>query len=213
MHAAGPFKCGDVVVHRLRPEWGDGVVRKVQRLAPSQEGVQRLLVDFAHRGPVTLHTGMAPLVMKTATVARPAQETGSEMTTHTTQNSRGWLAALEQRTQTGNPLTQLPESMTDPFLSNLRRLQATLDSYRYSREPRSLIEWAIVQTGLTDPLSRYTRSELEQAFPFYCGTRDNHLRDLVRQMKRNGELSTLNRVLSETRLPAAQRALQQAMKA
>lgn len=209
------FQHGDVVIHKARPDWGSGVVRQAQQTELANGTGQRLVVDFVHRGRVTIHTRFAPLVHATAAHAETTaneQSTGKDMTTQTTRNGQGWLETLERR-QSGDRLMQLPEEMTDPFASLYRRLTATLDSFRYTREPRSLIEWAVAQTGMGDPLSAYTRSELEHAFPYYCGVRDQHLRELVRTAKRSGELETLNRVLRETTNPAAARALGQAMKA
>ena len=53
--------------------------------------------------------------------------------------------------------------MVDPFSSATERLKATLDNFRFNAQARPLIDWAIAQTGLDDPLTLYTRQELEQA--------------------------------------------------
>ncbi|MCX5659282.1 MAG: hypothetical protein NTW19_06110 [Planctomycetota bacterium] len=127
----------------------------------------------------------------------------------------GWLGGLGEK-RTGEELYKLPDVMTDPFATHARRLQATLDSYRFGtdgRDPRLLLDWAVAQTGLNDPLTKYTRPELEQAFPRYNRDRENHLFELVRFMKRQGEAATLNKMVQEATLPAARAALQRAIRA
>ncbi|MFA9479207.1 hypothetical protein ACERK3_13020 [Phycisphaerales bacterium AB-hyl4] len=125
----------------------------------------------------------------------------------------GWLEQLEQATRNrSHELWELPDTMTDPFASTRSRLQATLESYRFSTDARSLIEWATMQTGLNDPLTKYTRQELEQAFPRFARDRDQHLSSLVRQIKRNGNAAVLNETLQATRQPAARTALAKAIR-
>ena len=129
------------------------------------------------------------------------------------ESNGGWLAELERANGAQkHELWDLSGPMTDPFADLTQRLEATLDSYKYSTEPRSLIDWAVVQTGLDDPLSKYTRPELEQAFARYARDRDQHLHDLIRQLKRKGQAAVLNQALSRLKLAAARTALQKAMR-
>ena len=119
----------------------------------------------------------------------------------------GWLSALEQERQgrrNGDhfELWELPEAMTDPFSGLGQRLDATLDSFQYSTEARSLIEWAVIQTGLNDPLTKYTRQELEQAFPRYARDRDAHLKELVLTLKRSNDQETLKKARKHKLAPA-----------
>jgi len=128
-------------------------------------------------------------------------------------SSRGWLGALaDSNGNTEHELTALPETMTDPFGSIASRLVATLDSYRFSTEARCLLDWAVAQTGLDDPLTKYTRHELEEAFPRFTRQRDRHLQDLVRQIKTQGKIEVLNDVMAKTHHAAASQALQDAMR-
>ncbi len=122
----------------------------------------------------------------------------------------GWLDDLDGANQSSE-LWELPDAMSDPFGSLGDRLRATLETYRYSTEPKALINWAITQTRLDDPLSKYTRPELEQAFPRYARDRDQHLRDLIRQCKRAGDYATLKDV-GRGLFPAAQSALDKAFR-
>lgn len=208
MSANRCFQRGEVVIHSRRPEWGRGVVKDAQPITHQGAPAQRLVVDFIHQGRVVLNTAVAPLALK-----ENAQEMSHSITSSAPDAERGWLSRLEKAAGNGShELWSLPQSMTDPFLSPARRLEATLESYRFTTEPRSLIEWAAAQTGLDDPLSKYTRHELEQAFPRFARDRDQHLQGLVRQIKRSGESHLLEQAAAKTRLPAARAALTKAMR-
>lgn len=213
LHTA--FKHGDQVMHPRRPEWGSGVVREVRPVLHEGTQAQRVAVDFANKGRVVINTAVAPLELKGngETMSRTTTLSGTEAAAHSggKANGGGWLGALERATGgTKNELWDLPTPMTDPFASLAQRLEATADSYRFSTDPRSLIDWASAQTGLDDPLSKYTRSELEQAFPRFARDRDAHLKNLVWQLKRRGELSVIQGLIRSTRVPAARAALERA---
>jgi hypothetical protein len=60
-----------------------------------------------------------------------------------------------------------------------QRLKSTLDLYRFDGSRRALIEWATAQSGLADPLTRFSRHELEQFFDRWRSERDAHLRRLM----------------------------------
>ncbi|MEL7087576.1 MAG: DUF3553 domain-containing protein [Planctomycetota bacterium] len=122
----------------------------------------------------------------------------------------GWLDDLDGSAKP-NELWDLPDDLTNPFGSAPERLAATLQTYRFSTEPRALIDWAVAQTGLNDPLSKYTRHELEQAFPRFARDRDAHLRDLVRQLKRESNFAALKDA-GRGLFPAAQSALDKAIR-
>jgi len=126
-------------------------------------------------------------------------------------SGNGWLGGIGQKSDAVE-LAKLPDAMTDPFAGVGKRLQATLDSYRFSTEPRSLIEWGVAQTGLNDPLSKFTRHELEQAFPRFARDRDNHLQELVRLIKKQGKVELFQQALTGSNNPAARNALQRAIR-
>lgn len=214
------FKPGDLIMHVRRPEWGEGVVD--QAIAIEHEGspAQRLVVRFTHHGRVTLNTAIAPLVTRSAGAGEPLNMTRTTTSTRTAYASpaaaatsdRGWLAALENK-QNDHELHRLPDNLSDPFLSSARRLANTLENYRFNSDRRTLIDWAVAQTGLHDPLSKYTRHELEQAFGRFAHLRDQHLTQLVRQMKKQGQLPVIEQTRKEVRIPAAQSALDRALRA
>ncbi len=218
MTGAAEFSPGDVVVHPRRLEWGDGVVDQATNIDHEGQTAQRLVVRFTHRERVTLNTAVAPLMSKeTYTAMRTdhpspgPSRTAQDPAGATTSGNGGWLATLDQ-SPSEHELWRLPELMNDPFLSLARRIEATLDSYRFSTEPRSLTAWAVAQTGLHDPLTKYTRQELESAFPRFARDRSAHLQNLVRLIKRRGEEQILEKALIETSNHAAKEALRRAMK-
>ena len=202
------FRPGDEVIHPRRPEWGDGVVDQVTKVQHQGRAAQRLVVRFAHHQRVTINTAVAPLIPKES---YNAMRSSNNVTSGTSTLEGGWLGALEQDADE-HELWRLPESMTDPFSSLTRRLQATLDSFRFSTEPRSLTAWAVAQTGLEDPLTKYTRQVLEQAFPRFARDRNNHLHELVRQIKRQNEHALLHDTLQNIRTEVARKALEKAMR-
>ena len=229
MAAAEPFNRGDKVVHPKRPEWGTGTVRSGLAVKqPDGKRAQKLTIDFPNRGRVVINTAVVTLTA--ASEARPVAATASSprvtpslgtpplprnptmsrssQSTSLASDS-GWLNDLEGQT---SELWAMPDALVDPFASLGQRLKATLETYRYSTEPRSLFDWAVRQTGLDDPLSKYNRHELEQGFQRFARDRDQHLRDIVRQMKRNDghhEIKAAGRGL----FPAGQSALDRAMRA
>jgi hypothetical protein len=127
-------------------------------------------------------------------------------------SSGGWLDQLERSNKNSHELWELPEALTDVFTSDLQRLLATLDSYKYTTEPRPLIDWAVMQTGMDDPLSKYTRHDLEQAFARFARDRDLHLKEFVRQLKRNGKQQILVQARLKATNLAGQSALDRAMR-
>lgn len=202
MTSRGFFSIGDKVAHPRKPEWGTGVIREAAVVTHEGRAAQRLRVDFANKRNTIINTAIAPLVAGEADGnGFPApygveKEASSMSSTRTDKiSSAGWLDELETSKGMGKgELWDLPASLNDPFSSNEQRLAATLDTFKYSTEPGPLFQWAVVQTGENDPLTKYTRVELEQAFPRYARDRDNHLFDLVRQMKREGQIESVRRM-------------------
>lgn len=211
------FAKGDTIVHTKRPEWGPGVVDDASLIDHEGQRAQRLIVKFANRGTVTLNTAIAELVQKDSIQTMPTSSFSSSNSPTSTRkaesNSGGWLGSLT-KTDPAKALYSLPDSMNDPFVSTSKRLEIMLDSYRFStdpRQPRLLLDWAIMQTGMADPLSKYSRQELEQAFPRFARDRDNLLLDTVKQLKREGRLDLLAAALKSAKVPAAREALQRAL--
>lgn len=173
------FARGDHVRHAGRPEWGEGVVESAQTILHDGRKAQRLVVKFTHHGRSAVNTAVATLERSDGQTAGPPSEPQA-----------GWLDRAAGAAETADrprKLSELPEAATDPFASLNRRVRATAELYRFTEEPRSLMEWAIAQSGLEDPLGQYTRHELEQQFQLFQQAREAHLRDLLRTARRQGE--------------------------
>jgi hypothetical protein len=167
------WKLGDRLMHAGRPEWGIGEVRAAESTVQDGTRCQRLTVRFERAGVKTLSTAFADLRPASEMPAlEPAPEEGG-----------GWLGQAEQGDIVAR-LTQIPEPATDPFRSKRARLEATLGLYRFSGGGSSILDWASMQTGLKDPLSRFSRHELEGAFERFKVALDNHLKRLVQELKR-----------------------------
>lgn len=177
MIAQDVFGFGDRVVHAAKPEWGTGVVSSAQNLVHEGRPCQRLTIRFERAGLKTLSTAVASI--------RPADQADAPArsvapASGDSEGRESWLDALEA----GNPaeiMSRLPEAATDPFQSIGNRLKATLGLYRFTRSGGSLLDWAAAQTGMKDPLTRFSRHELEEYFSRFETNRDNHLRQLAQE--------------------------------
>jgi hypothetical protein len=168
------WKLGDRLIHAGRPEWGVGEVRSAE--ATSQDGVrcQRLTIRFERAGVKTLTTAFAELKTPEEFGALP-EPTGEE--------GGSWLDQAEASAPEER-MTRLPEPATDPFRSKKARLEATLGLYRFTGGGGSLLDWAAMQSGLKDPLSRFNRHQLEQFFERFKNNLDGHLKKLAFELKR-----------------------------
>ena len=70
------------------------------------------------------------------------------------------------------------------------------------------MDWAVAQTGLDDPLTRFTRQELEQRFDRWAFERDTYLAKLLQEARTSGSMgngdSAMLNALLKTAPPAAQ---------
>lgn len=164
--AAEPaFSMGDRVLHPAKPEWGTGVVISAAPARQDGRVCQRLQIRFDREGLKTISTAFVDL--------RPV---GAESSA---------IAELEPVTQEAaeRSLGDLPDAATDPFAAPGARLKATLSQYRYGSSAGDLIAWATDRTGLADPLTLFSRHDLESAFERWKRTLDGHLKKLVRECK------------------------------
>ncbi|MEM9414233.1 MAG: DUF3553 domain-containing protein [Planctomycetota bacterium] len=218
MNLTERFQVGDRVAHPRRPEWGSGLVVKADTITHEGQEAQRLRVDFANKRNAVINTAIAPLTRSgdKGTMAPKGVNEDMSMTRTGTQNAGGgWLDDLEGAAggSKNKNLWDLPYTLDDPFSSMEQQLDATLETFKYSTEPGPLFQWAVVQTGLDDPLTQHTRVELEQAFPRYARDRDNRLFELVRQFKRRGAHAYLAQTAKACKYPAGRAMLEKAIRA
>lgn len=200
------FAPGDIVIHPKRPQWGDGRVVSAIKINHEGQVGQRLVVRFANHGQTTINTAVVPLISK---------ETVSDMssTTSYSHSGQGWLDALS-RDANGHELFKLPEELIDPFATLEKRFEATLISIKRlpdGKDPRGLLDWAVGQTGMNDPLTKYTRPELEQAFSRFARNREQHLAGLIKQLRAKGKLSYVQQIQRKAVTPVVKQALARAI--
>ena len=173
------FQMGDRVVHADKPEWGVGIVSTSSM--GDHEGVpcQRLVIRFDRAGLKTVSTAFAkiePAGSRVGTV--PEKET---RTAKSDGESNPILKASPREVQ--EIMTRIPEVACDPFGTPAQRLKSTLALYRFTSSGGALLDWAVMQSGLSDPLSKFTRHELEDFFGFFEKILWKHLGKMVREAR------------------------------
>lgn len=197
------FDYGDQVRHPKRPEWGIGSVVKAQDVVTPENSSQRVSVRFPNAGLKVLST--AVIELEPVEVAAVANEVGNQAAVASWDRVQqsGWLASVAER-KIDEAMVTLSEAARDPFGGIRERLRYTLGLYRFDRTGSRLLDWAIAQSGLSDPLSRFTRHELEVYFDRWAGERDAQLQRLLRE---SDATPAMLRVLLETAPEAARSAV------
>jgi len=166
------FALGDRVVHAGKPEWGVGVISTSSPATHGGVACQRLVIRFDRVGLKTVSTGVADIRVAQGRVGTIAERDAGSAS----ENPLLGADAHEAR----RIMTTIPERARDPFASASARLRETLALYRFSDSGASLIEWGVLMSGLSDPLSRFSRHELEDYFSLFGRVLDEHLAREVR---------------------------------
>ncbi len=181
------YERGDRVKHRQRPEWGVGTVTKAEDIANANVAAQRIAVRFPNAGLKTLNTKVADIEiviegveqhMNGSANGNGAARSRAEIVRGVEADEEHWLAPVAEK-EREQALQAIPEAATDPFSGIRSRVKATFELYRFDQSGKGLMDWAIAQTGIEDPLSTYTRHELEEKFDRWVASRDDHLRCLL----------------------------------
>ena len=206
---------GERVVHATRPEWGSGEVVGAEPHSHDGKTCQRLTVRFERAGTKTISTAFADLREATSSPFAPMPSESHEST-----NGNGSMQDAANGTmhpssdamsggmtpkELAECMTKLPESVSDPFISLAKRCRAGLELYRLGESPAGLLDWAAIQTGLKDPLSRFNRHELEQWFDRFKMALDAHLKKLLKDARK--QEPTLLAELQASASPSARHAL------
>lgn len=196
-------KPGERVRHPGRPEWGIGEVTKVELITRDGRPDRRVWIRFPNEGTKTVLASVAGLEV---VEGEPGPSDGGTMLDRASSHETGWLGEIAKK-QPEDAMTAIPEQATDPFAPVTRRLQFVYELYRFNRNGGSLIDWAIAQSGLDDPLSRFNRHELEQFFDRWSWERDRVLAKTVDEGRKEGiPIDTLLRDAP----PSARRGLKKA---
>ena len=181
------FEFGDRVRHTKRPEWGIGSIVKTEHLSVNGQDAQRVAVRFPNAGLKTISTAHAELEVMTDAIAGPPAVDEHPLAGWDKMSESDWLGEVAQR-KVHEAMVSLSEAVRDPFNSLQHRLGACLDLFRFERTGGSLLDWAVAQSGLDDPLSRFTRHELEVFFDQWAGNRTEHLQLLLGQARGDRQL-------------------------
>lgn len=182
------FSFGDRVRHRAKPEWGTGTVSRVEWQTNGSTRHQRLTVRFENAGIKTLSTAKARLErMPDSESSLVSIEVPVSMEQIDRMIAQDGLSELAQR-RLRQLMERLPEDVQDPFRSGEARLKDILALFRFTRTGRGLIDWAVAQTQLKDPLSRFNRHELEQYFDRWASIRDAYLLRLLGEVELSGHI-------------------------
>ncbi len=172
------WSIGSKVRHSGRPEWGVGVVTAAESLV--QEGVrcQRLTIRFDKVGSKTLSTAFANLLGASDTFGSPTPTGSAPM------SSTDSILNLEAKAATEDTFLRIPDEAMDPFATLPKRAAAILKLYRFTPSGASLLDWAVMQSGMRDPLSRYNRHELETLFNRFRQNLDSQARKALKELKK-----------------------------
>ncbi len=184
------FSNGDRVLHTGRPEWGIGAVIKTEEVSIEGQPAQRLSVRFPNAGLKTVSTAHAPLQL--VTDSAPGLGGDGDVTTLAgwdKMTESDWLGKVAQR-KVHEVMVSLNGVARDPFVGLEKQLGACLNLFRFERTGRSLMDWAVAQSGLDDPLSRFTRHELEVLFDEWAEHRAEHLQKLLGRARSDHQLVT-----------------------
>ncbi len=176
---------GDRVVHAHRPEWGTGVITTAAAAVHEGQPCQMLTIRFDRAGLKTLSTAFASLLpANDVTVAHANAAAAARERAEQDSDPFAAEVATQSTEQVKEALVRVPESARDPFMPLAARMKATFDLYRFGKQGGVLLDWAAAQTGIADPLSMFSRHELEQLFDRFTVNRDQHLKKLALDFKK-----------------------------
>ncbi len=146
-------------------------------------------IALNHRGTLIRvpNTGLNALRKRAADLEIMGGEAAAEHTFAARHHAAdgGWPGAISTKKPEA-AMSELPPEATDPFIPLEKRLHYLLGLYRFLTNGSSLMDWAVAQSGLDDPLSRFTRTDLEGHFNLLAMDRDAHLPKLLSEARKNG---------------------------
>lgn len=175
--AIGPELVGQRVQNAARPDWGVGTVTRVERKSTAGSGIFRVSVQF--------NLGLKHVLVPPARLVVPQPEPTRQ---------KGWLDSLGRNTL-DDRLRRLPTETLEVLGTPAQKLAALAKLYRWSDEASAIAKWARAQTGVGDPLSAWTRDEIEVAFRDFANERDAALRAAAARIKLSEGPEALRRAL------------------
>ena len=198
------WQVGDRVRHGAKPEWGVGTVIKADSTSHEGKRCQRLSIKFARQGTKTISTAFAKLELAEerpkidaardpvkAALARPSKPAPDRSRRKPPPGMMGPAEEAPEQvaidpSRAREIMTRVPDSAKDPFRSVAQRIDATFDLYKFRQSGGSLLDWASIQSGLDDPLTAFSRHDLEQLFDRFRINLNHHLTELLADARREG---------------------------
>lgn len=181
-------------MHSGKPEWGRGTVSSATKTTQDGHPCQLLTIRFDRAGVKTISTAFASLVtadqaievpvFETAAATAATERSGSRFRIHEDAEKTAIEDKLSGAADIRDRMSKLPEPATDPFSSSSARLKATLALFRFTPHGGSLLDWAAMQSGLSDPMSKFNRHELERFFEAFVVVRNAHFRKLAAELRK-----------------------------
>ena len=205
METMTSIEFGNRVIHPKFPEWGSGAVIKVESTPVNGEPSTRVTVRFAHAGLKKFVGNVLPLDILDEGHSMPGDHSCKRPPIAEVEDleKSGLCQAVEQKLD--EIMHAIPMACRDPFNTAEHRLRRTLELYKYDMSGRGLMEWAMMQTGMDDPLSRFNRTELEVFFKHYSHELNKHLASLLSEMHEDYE--TAERLIAQAH-PRAKRVIE-----
>jgi hypothetical protein len=189
---------GDRVVHTGKPEWGAGTINSAIRTTHDGHPCQSLAIRFDRAGAKTINTAYANLIAADQAPSLPreaavfadgetsaaTERSGSKFRIHDEPSKTTIEDKLSGMADLRAQMIKLPDAATDPFSSLMARVKATIALYKFTPQGGLLLDWAAIQSGLSDPMSRFNRHELEKFFEAFAVNRDQHLKKLLSEARR-----------------------------
>lgn len=198
------FSIADRVIHPAKPEWGVGTVASASNIVQDGTPCQRLAIRFDRAGLKTITT--AGIHLKRASSATVEPKPAGTDPFGPLPAASGSSELPDDPKLAARKMEAVPDDATDPFIGPGERLRRVLALYRFEPTPGSLIDWATAQSSLADPLSRFSRHELEEHFRTFRRNLDRALSKAVADASRV-EPDEL-RAIARAAPPDGQRALQ-----
>jgi hypothetical protein len=148
-----------------KQEWGVGRVTRIQRQAHDGGATYRVYVQF--------HMGQKVLTAPPAKFVTP-----DDLSSAAVNRDAGWLDKLAGQTL-DDRLAALPESITLFLGSPVHKLIEIAKLFEFDGDDKSLARWARMQTGSPDPLTTWTRDELQAAWEKFSVAREAAFADAV----------------------------------